>query len=236
MGSLNDFARKVGRDLADSNIEIDNWLMDTIDNHLDGMFDSPRKGVFYPSSIANPCDRMLWLSFNGLMPRMPLPPNLKRIFENGSSLEERVSKWFEDLGLLLDREISVKFADPPISGRIDFLIKHQDGHIYPIELKSINQRGFSALKRPKPEHSVQLQMYLNMGDFSRGSVLYECKDNQKLKAYAIERNEDEWQRILERCLKIQNMEDDPIHCTGEYYCDCKKVTKEDVWKMRKAQI
>ena len=87
MGSLNDFARKVGRDLSDSNIEIDNWLIDTIDNHLDGMFDSPRKGVFYPSSIANPCDRMLWLSFN--------THNTKQLFVILTYLNSIMLHWYK---------------------------------------------------------------------------------------------------------------------------------------------
>ena len=233
MGSLEDIARKSGRDLKELPTREDSWLIKSIDDHLEGMFDSPRKGVFYPSTISNTCDRIVWLSFNGLMPQLPLPANLKRIFENGAFLEDRVAKWFEDLDILVDRELPVKFDNPPISGRIDFLIKHDEYHIYPIELKSINQRGFSLLQRPKPENRIQLQTYLNIGNFDRGTILYECKNDQKIKAYILEKNEYEWNNIINRCLKIQDMKEVPKECTGNQYCDCKNITEEDICQLMK---
>ncbi len=232
MGSLIDIAKNAGRDLRESPSREDSWLIETIDNHLEGIMDSPRKGVFYPSSISNTCDRVIWLSFNGLLPPSPMPSNLKRIFENGSYLEERFSKWFEELNLLLEREVSVKNENPPISGRIDFLIKHQDGHIYPIELKSINQRGFAALRRPKPEHRIQLQTYLNLGNYDQGTVLYECKNDQKIKAFTLEKNEFEWNQIIERCLRIQDMKEVPKECTGNKYCECMKITQEVICQLK----
>ena len=53
-----------------------------------------------------------------------LSPNLQRIFQNGSFLEDRVDRWLEEMNLLIDREVAVKQDIPPISGRIDFLIQH----------------------------------------------------------------------------------------------------------------
>ena len=80
MGSLIDIAKNAGRDLRESPSREDSWLIETIDNHLEGIMDSPRKGVFFPSAMSNTCDRVIWLSFNGLMPPSPMPPNLRRIF------------------------------------------------------------------------------------------------------------------------------------------------------------
>ena len=68
----------------------DSWLVNQIDNHLEGVMEAPRTGVFYPSALGNPCDRYLWLCYNGKMVSQTLPPNLERIFQNGSSLEDRV--------------------------------------------------------------------------------------------------------------------------------------------------
>ena len=69
----------------------------------------------------------------------------------------------ERLDILLDREIEAKSDNPPISGRADFLLKHADYDKIGLELKSINDKGFEALKnRPKREHTVQLQIYLHI--------------------------------------------------------------------------
>ena len=201
----------------------DTWLNECIDDYLRGTMYAPRAGVFYPSSLGNPCDRYLWLCYHGHMVDQPLPPNLQRIFQCGSSLEDRVAKWFTGLNILLQQEKSVRIDTPPISGRIDFVIKHYDYGNLPVELKSINKAGFTKLKKPKPEHSLQLQMYLNMGDYPMGTVLYECKDDQKIKSFLVERDVVEWEKILARCFRIQDMIAMPEKCTGAPWCACKEV-------------
>ena len=157
----------------------DDWLNDLLDDYLTGVMNPSTPGVFHPSSLSNLCDRFVWLTYHGYMPSSVLEPTVQRIFQNGNYLEKRVETWFSKLGILVARELPVKFETPSISGRIDFLIKHEDG-IIPIELKSINTAGFGKLQAPKPEHEMQLQMYLNMGNYSRGTVLYENKNDQRL--------------------------------------------------------
>jgi len=93
-------------------------------------------------------------------------------------------------------------------------------------LKSINTRGFEALiDSPKSDHSVQLQIYLNLLGVKNGIVVYENKNDQELKAFKVPQNADEWGAILERCIKIQNMSvnDVPTGCTGAFYCACREV-------------
>lgn len=204
----------------------DLWLEDMIDGSLAGTMEAPKAGVFYPSSLGNPCDKFLWLCYNGLMIDQPLPPNLERIFQNGNSLEDRVEKWFSNLNILLDREVSVKQEIPPLSGRIDFLIKHATYNEMPVELKSINTNGFVKLKNPKPEHAIQIQLYLNMGHYDIGTVLYENKNDQKIKSFLVKRDEKIWNDILDRCFRIQEMLVRPTVCTGPTWCNCRKVGDE----------
>ena len=203
----------------------DNWLNDLLDDYLTGVMSPSTPGVFHPSSLSNPRDRFVWLTYHGYMPSSVLEPTVQRIFQNGNYLEKRVETWFSKLGILMARELPVKFETPPISGRIDFIIKHEDG-IIPIELKSINTSGFGKLLAPKPEHEMQLQMYLNMGNYSRGTVLYENKNDQKIKSFIVKRSEKTWDEILQRCFNIQNMQNVPLSCTGAAWCNCRKVTKD----------
>ena len=207
-------------------IRNDRWLSEIIDEHLEGLMEAPRGVVFHPSVISNSCDRYVWLCYHGYMIDQPLPPKLQRIFQNGSFLEERVEQWFEGLNILVDREVSVKQEIPAISGRIDFLIKHYNYGIIPIELKSINTAGFVRLKGPKPEHQIQLQMYLNMGSYDIGTVLYENKNEQNIKTFLVERDAEQWGEILDRCFRIQEMLARPEKCTGARWCACRKVTGE----------
>jgi hypothetical protein len=201
----------------------DAWLSDIIDEHLEGTMFAPRSGVFHPSVISNPCDRYVWLCYHGKMVDQPLPANLQRIFQNGGFLEDRVGQWLTDLNILIDREVSVKQEIPPISGRIDFLINHYKYGTHPIELKSINTAGFTKLKKPKPEHEIQLQMYLNMGGYDQGTVLYENKNDQKIKTFLLERDSNQWGDILNRCFTIQEMLIPPDKCSGATWCNCRKV-------------
>ena len=201
----------------------DLWLEDMIDGCLEGVMDAPKAGVFYPSALGNPCDRYLWLCYNGLMIDQPLPANLERIFQNGNSLEDRVDKWFTNLNILIDRELSVKQEIPPMSGRIDFIINHATYNEMPVELKSINTNGFSKLRSPKPEHAIQLQIYLNMGDYDIGTVMYENKNDQKIKTFLVKRDTKIWNEILDRCFSIQEMLERPESCTGPTWCSCRKV-------------
>ena len=209
-------------------VDQDDWLNETIDGYLTGVMTAPRPGVFHPSTLSNACDRFVWLCYHGHLPSSVLDANLQRIFQNGSYLERRVETWFANLGILLGREIPVKIETPIISGRIDFLIRHGEHGIVPIELKSINTVGFNKLTKPKDEHQLQLQIYLNMGNYNIGTVLYENKNDQKIKSFIVKRDEKQWSEILDRCDRIKHMEQPPLKCTGAVWCNCKRVTSEDM--------
>ena len=206
----------------------DTWLNNVIDEHLTGVMTPPRSGVFHPSTLSNSCDKAVWLTFHGHMTTSKLEPTLNRIFQNGSFLEKRVESWLANLGILLGSEIPVKNDNPSMSGRIDFLIKHEEYKVLPVELKSINTNGFAKLSGPKKEHKAQLQMYLNMGNFDMGTVLYENKNDQQIKSFLLERDETEWNRIIERCFNIQAMSEPPLRCTGAFWCACRSVDMEKI--------
>ena len=184
------------------------------------------KDIFYPSMLGNPCDRYLYLAYNGKLGDQVIGAKTARIFDAGGSLEIRMKKYFERVGIFLASEQPVRINNPPISGRYDFMLKHEEYGRVILELKSINDNGFKALiDTPKPEHLVQLQIYLNLASVENGVVLYENKNDQTLKAFKVIKNTDTWNSILERCIRIQNMLplDMPTQCTGEFFCGCREV-------------
>jgi len=206
-------------------INQDEWLLASLSEHLGHTNTRVNTGVFYPSNLGNPCDRMLYLAYNGLLGHQFIEPILQRIFDCGDALGHRYEKYFNDMSILLGAERVVRCEDPVISGRMDFVIKHKEHELSVIELKSINDRGFKALlDKPKADHLIQLQIYLHLSKIEHGSVLYENKNNQEVKAFAVKYDEKVWTQIQERCYTIMNMTDVPLKCTGLKYCQCRGVS------------
>ena len=200
----------------------DKWLLKMFEDNLGYQQNSSRVGVFYPSMLGNECDRYLYLAFRGKLPQQEIASTTQRIFDTGSSLEDRMTKYFEKMQILKGREISVKCDSPPISGRADFLLVHEEHTDVVLELKSINDKGFKNLySKPKPEHAIQLQIYLQLMDKPYGIVLYENKNDQKLKAFKVKRSPKEWNILVERCKRIQEAVAIPTQCTGPAWCACR---------------
>ena len=136
-------------------------------------------------------------------------------------LEDRVDKYLHKMGVVQARELVVKSENPPISGRIDFIVKHPKEGLAIVELKSIHDSGWSALiDKPKPEHFVQIQLYMNMQGIDYGIVLYEDKNDQTYKAFKMTVDRQFWADIKTRCNRIMAMNAPPVNCTGERYCRC----------------
>ena len=200
----------------------DRWLLKSIDNAISYKNRPPSKGKFYPSLFGNPCDRYLYMAYNGLLDWDEIDGRIKRIFDHGGTFEDRMKKYLKKADIYIDDEVSVKNEDPPISGRIDFIIKHDKHEEALLELKTIKDEDFKDLKEaPKHEHTIQLQIYLNLTDREYGVVMYENKNDQKLKAFKVDVDKQVWTDILDRCKSIMNMSEAPVQCTGMWYCKCK---------------
>ena len=188
---------------------------------------------FYCSAIGNSCDRYLYLHWNRLLPREDIDGGKQRIFDHGNATEERFTKYFENGIMYVGREVKATNEYPPISGRADFLLTSAKAGVkrFIVELKTINSRGFDGLQVPKVDHEIQLQSYLNMLDIPFGIVVYENKDNQKMKLFQVDKDPQAWKVVLDRLEYIINMEsvptlssvDGPDHPS---WCNCRDVLDE----------
>ena len=206
------------------------WLVKEIDRHLTSTSDQrpPSRDIFYPSYLGSTCDRLLYLHYNGLLPNPKFDSKTLRIFAHGHATENRYKDIFTKMRILSGTEIQARYDNPCIHGRADFILNFPEFGRTIIELKTINDRGFSNLLVPKSDHAVQLQIYLNILNIDNGFVLYECKNDQQLKAFHIKRSSSEWDAIIERCIKIQNMTVAPklSTVTHEKWCNCLAVKEE----------
>jgi hypothetical protein len=204
-----------------SSVRTDIAFTSLIEEGLEGSTSPPRTEVFYPSTLGNKCDRYMYMAYNGMITGNVIAPRIRRIFDVGNAFEERFEKYLSNVKLLVDRELPIKHESPPISGRIDFIVFPDDP--VPVELKTIKQEEYKKLRGPKPEHLLQLQLYLNMGNFKYGYVLYENKNTQNWKCFKLQKDEQLWAEVLDRCNRIIAMSEPPEKCGGNKWCSCREV-------------
>ena len=83
----------------------------------------------------------------------------ERIFDNGTYTHMRLQKYLLDAGILIQDEVPLINDEYNIQGHTDGFIDLGD-EIAILEIKSINDKGFSALKDAKEEHKRQGMIYM----------------------------------------------------------------------------
>lgn len=84
----------------------------------------------------------------------------RRIFDNGTHVHLRLQEYLKEEGILLMDEVPLRENTYKIQGHTDGLLKLSDKEIGILEIKSINDRSFSALIDAKEEHKEQAMTYI----------------------------------------------------------------------------
>lgn len=90
-----------------------------------------------------------------------------------------------------------------ISGYTDGIAVRNNEKIA-LEFKSIKEQNFSALVGPQPDHIEQIHLYMVGFSADYGIIQYECKNDQSIKEYVVEKNEEINQRLFDRANMIWN--------------------------------
>ena len=126
-----------------------------------GEDDSDRKNVTNSPSSALGCVRANFYQRQGVQ-KDPIDPRVRRIFDNGHGVHDRLQGYLENMGVLLMREVPLHNKAYTIQGHTDGLMSMTKNPkvLEILEIKSINAHQFSALKEPKTEHRAQAQVYI----------------------------------------------------------------------------
>ena len=89
-----------------------------------------------------------------------IDPRTQRIFDNGTYTHERLQSYMLDMGLLICDEVPLINEEYNIQGHTDGILDIGNDEIAVLEIKSINERGFTTLKDAKEEHKQQGLIYL----------------------------------------------------------------------------
>jgi CRISPR/Cas system-associated exonuclease Cas4 (RecB family) len=145
----------------------------------------------FAASMGNDCPRYLGYRLRGFDQEVAFNPQTYRIFATGHSLEDRIETYLGNLGIIVDRERKLLSKAPPLTGYVDFVIDWNGEK--PVEVKSINDMGFKyriKYNRPSDSHFRQLQVYLDIGGWDSGFVLYENKNDQSLKIFHVQKDQE----------------------------------------------
>jgi hypothetical protein len=195
--------------------EPDDWLLDAMDEAIAAGQTkwNPPSDYFRASSAGQQCYRAA--GFRALGHGTIFDARILRIFRMGNAVEAGVLKDLQ--GAMRSKKVFVRatqakvnITNPPMRGTLDVLIlKTEDGEELVGEIKSMNKGRFDKL--PKPSGNVganvvgllnaphtrdnvcQLMIYIDGGGWTKGFLLYECKDDSRRRLFWLERD----QRVLD---------------------------------------
>ena len=151
----------------------------------------PERSYLGASIIGHPCGRFLWLSFRHALPPVT-DPRLLRIFRHGHMIEAEVVRAIRQAGIKVrytghkQRYINL---GAHIGGHADGVITSglpespKTPHL--LEVKSAKNSQFNALKKggiekERPQHYVQMQLYMHGMKLTRAIYVVVNKDTDEL--------------------------------------------------------
>lgn len=229
-------------------------LLSLLDKYIFKKFNAESKrsrGVFHPSELEG-CARSLALDYiKAPMNSQELPARLHRIFENGHSVHDRLQGWLADLAtqyrgdFFFKPEVKIWSQKWEIDGHTDGWL-HYMGHDYLIEIKSMNMNEFEKLRKPKPEHTAQFNIYLGVMQLQKGFIIYENKNNQDWKEFIHTFDPEMWKEATDhidyirgevKAKRLPPREETSScrNCKFRAICVDKRLTDEEIFAVSEKQ-
>jgi YqaJ-like viral recombinase domain len=156
------------------------------------------RGYIGASMLGHACERRIWLEWNGAKIPPQDPEKLgsrQEKFDRGRHEEERLIKALQGAGyLVLDRQGAFSVLNGNFQGHIDGIILDEDGKKYVLEIKSANERNFTALQKKGieaafPGYYLQCQMYMHFLKIPQCLFLVVNKNNGEIYKAVFSENE-----------------------------------------------
>jgi len=198
-----------------------------------------RRGHLGASLIGGECDRALWLSFRWASTPQ-FDGRMLRLFQTGHMAEARFIADLRRIGVKVyetdtstNRQVSVSAVGGHFSGSLDGIaigIPEAPKTWHILEFKTHNSKSFAKLKadgvrKAKPQHWAQMQVYMHLSEMTRALYLAVCKDTDELYGERVEHDEAEalklvakGQRIVQAARPPERISADPAWFLCRY-CD-----------------
>jgi CRISPR/Cas system-associated exonuclease Cas4 (RecB family) len=167
------------------------------------------------SEIGHECDRYLWLSFRWAK-LADFDGRMLRLFDSGNQQEPRLIADLRGIGVeVWDKDEkgyqwSYKSLGGHFAGSLDGVglgLPEAPKTPHLLEFKTANAKSFSAMvkngvKKSKPQHYVQMQVYMGWANLTRAMYLMVNKDTDEIHAERIEFDKDAFNLAIQRAERI----------------------------------
>lgn len=106
------------------------------------------------------------------------------VFAIGTAVHIAFQNLCDRAGVLKRREAAIESKKLELLGHADGILSIND-LAYVLEIKSINTRGMTMLRAPKPEHVKQVHAYMRVLKIDCAIVVYIDKDRSSFKEYVV---------------------------------------------------
>lgn len=228
--------------------ESDHTIQALIDKHHEARAEPPRPHMGC-SQLGHPCDRWLWLSFRWAV-QPTFPGRILRLFRRGHNEEEIIISDLRAIGVDIRNSTGrnqerVDFGCH-VSGSIDAIIESgvpeapKARHIAEFKthsLKSFNAMEKDGVEKAKPEHFVQMQLYMHGTDIKRALYVAVCKDDDRIYTERVKYDKSVAEKFVARGqrLALDDRMPPPIStdpswyqckfCDAHEFCHSTKTTK-----------
>ena len=202
-----------------------------IDQHHEVQSEVPRAHLG-ASTLGHVCDRWLWLSFRWAV-QPSFPGRILRLFRRGHQEEANIISDLRAIGIDVRKVSSQHRVDfgSHVSGSLDAIIDKgvpgapKSKHI--AEFKTASKKAFDDLEKngvekSKPEHFVQMQVYMQGTGIDRALYLTVCKDDDRIHTERVKLDKDVAGKAIARGQRIALTDrmPEPISSDASWY-QCK---------------
>jgi len=201
------------------------------------------------SEAAHPCELFLILSRTKNELRQMYDVAVQRIFEEGNVQEEAVLRTLRDAGLkITEQQRAFEWKKFELSGHIDGLLS-VNGQKIPLEIKSASPNSFYAIRAAGPmdlinskyywqrRYPAQILLYMLMGNFESGILLFKNKVSGELKQIDFHLNDETLaycEEILKKLERVnaavkEILAGAEVPKPSHFIDECKKCPFRDTW-------
>jgi len=179
------------------------------------------------SMLGHPCERWIWLSFRWAV-RQKFEGRILRLFRRGHNEEASIIKDLDMIGIEFSkRQAHVDFGSH-VSGSLDAIIEggvpEAPTKRHVAEFKTHNKKSFDALakdgvKKTKPEHWAQMQVYMAGSYIDRALYVAVCKDDDRIYTERVRFEKEAAEKLIAKGkrLALQDNIPAPISTDGTWY-------------------
>ena len=164
------------------------------------------------------CARALFYEFRWVSPPEPATGKRQRLFERGQDDEDKMLRDLRAIGVeVWGEQERARAVHGFVRGKLDGIamgILEAPKTIHVVECKSLNTKGFNAVKKDgvkkaKPLHHTQIQLYMHILGYGRGFYYVKCADTQEYWSERVEYDATFCIRLLAHLDRIIFNDDPP---------------------------